>query len=128
MIVGVPDSVIPSVLEWELVSGSPGSLVISHDLVTSFPSLPASSSYYLDDDSPVEPQCSGDAFAIGSSGPTIASIPRTDPRNTSNTLAFVSSRYYGPPGWSVADAEQLRAFSENPLVVTVQGQESSSIK
>ena len=29
-----------------------------------------------------------------------------------------------PPGWSVADAEQLRAFSENPLVVTVQGPET----
>jgi hypothetical protein len=115
---GVPDSVIPGVLEWELVSGSPGSLVIIHDLVTSFPSL-LTSSYYLDDASPVEPQCTGDAFAIGSSGPTIAGTPNTDPRVTSNTLAFVSSRFYGSPGWAVADAEQLRAFSENPLVTTV---------
>jgi len=115
---GVPDSVIPGVLEWELVSGSPGSLVIIHDLVTSFPSL-LTSSYYLDDASPVEPQCTGDAFAIGSSGPTIAGTPNTDPRDTSNTLAFVSSRFYGSPGWAVADAEQLRAFSENPLVTTV---------
>jgi len=115
---GTPDSVIPGVLEWELVSGSPGSLVIIHDLVTSFPSL-LTSSYYLDDDSPVEPQCTGDAFAIGSSGPTIAGTPNTDPRATSNTLAFVSSRFYGSPGWTVADAEQLRAFSENPLVTTV---------
>jgi len=119
---GVPDSVIPGVLQWELVSGSPGSLAIIQDLVSNF--SPNASSYYLDDDSPVPPQCLGDAFAIGSSGPSITALPDTDPRTSSNTLAWVSSRHYGPPGWSVADAEQLRAFSENPLAATVQGPET----
>jgi len=120
---GVPDSVIPGVLRWELVSGSPGSLAIIQDLVSNF--SPNASSYYLDDASPVPPQCLGDAFAIGSSGQSIiGTIPDTDLRTSSNTLAWVSSRYYGPPGWSVADAEQLRAFSENPLAVTVQGPET----
>ena len=115
---GVPDSIIPGVLRWELVSGSPGSLAIIQDLVSNF--SPDASSYYLDDVSPVPPQCLGDAFAIGSSGQSIiAFIPDTDLRTSSNTLAWVSSRHYGPPGWSVADAEQLRAFSENPLVTTV---------
>ena len=117
---GVPDSVIPGVLRWELVSGSPGSLAIIQDIVSNY--SPNASSYYLDDDSPVPPQCLGDAFAIGSSGPSFGGFfPDTDPRGSSNTLAWVSSRYYGPPGWSVADAEQLRAFSENPLAATVQG-------
>ena len=120
---GVPDSVIPGVLRWELVSGSPGSLAIIQDLVSNF--SPNASGYYLDDDSPVPPQCLGDAFAIGSSGQSISGfIPDTDPRTSSNTLAWVSSRHYGPPGWSVADAEQLRAFSENPLVATLQGPET----
>ncbi len=34
-------------------------------------------------------------------------------------MAFLSSRYYGPPSWTVADAQHFRAFSENPLVTTV---------
>ena len=86
---GVPDLVIPGVLRWELVSGSPGSLAIIQDLVSNF-SLNASS-YYLDDDSPVPPQCLGDAFAIGSSGQSIiAFIPDTDLRTSSNTLAWVA--------------------------------------
>ena len=116
---GRPDSVIPGVLRWELVSGSPGSLVIIQDLVTDF--LLFESSYYLDDF--YRQQCAGDAFAIGSSGQSIGGIPDTDPRTSSNPLAWVSSRYYGPPGWSVADADQFRAFSDNPLVATVQGPE-----
>ena len=119
---GVPDSIIPGVLRWELVSGSPGSLAIIQDIVSNY--SPSVSSYYLDDLSPVPPQCLGDAFAIGSSGQSIIAFPDTDPRTSSNTLAWVSSRHYGPPGWSVADAEQLRAFSENPLVATVQGPET----
>jgi hypothetical protein len=59
------------------------------------------------------------------SGQTTDFQPITDPRQNSGIeVAFVSSRYYGPPGWSVADAEQLRAFSENPLVAKVQGPET----
>ncbi len=77
-------------------------------------------SYYLDDESPPDPRWGSDAIAIGSSGQALFGSPDTDPRTSSDTLALVSSRYYGPPGWSVADAEQLRAFSENPLVATVQ--------
>ena len=79
---------------------------------------PPISSYYLDDASYSEALCPDD-FAIGMSGQTVDFTPDTDPRTTSFTLAFVSSLNYGPPGWTVADAEQLRAFSENPLVTTV---------
>ena len=89
---GVPDSVIPGVLRWELVSGSPGSLVIIQDFVTNF-SFGQASSYYLDNDSIIG-QCAGDAFAIGSSGQLFVLIPDTDPRTSVNTMAWVSSRYY----------------------------------
>jgi hypothetical protein len=82
--------------------------------------IPLISSYYLDDDSFPARLCTepGD-LAIGTSGQMRAFTPYTDPRRTSFRLAMVSSRYYGPPGWTVADAEQLRAFSENSLVTTV---------
>ncbi len=125
---GVPDNVTPGKLQWELITGFHGSLVTIQDVVSNSqtwtrnngePEIPPISSYYLDDASYSEPLCPDD-FAIGMSGQTTAFQPRTDPRqNTGIEVAFVSSRYYGPPGWSVADAEQLRAFSENPLVTTV---------
>jgi hypothetical protein len=134
---GVPDSVTPGILQWELITGFQGSLVTIQDVVSSTQNWercrnrtasnpqgdcvfvsPPNSSFYLDDGSYSEPLCPDD-IAIGMSGQTLAEQPDTDPRTTSFRLAFVSSRYYGPPGWSVADAEQLRAFSENPLVTTV---------
>ncbi len=125
---GVPDNVTPGKLQWELITGIQGSLVTIQDVVSNRltwarnngePVIPPISSYYRDDASYSEPLCPDD-FAIGMSGQTTAFQPRTDPRqNTGIEVAFVSSRYYGPPGWTVADAEQLRAFSENPLVTTV---------
>jgi len=139
---GVPDNVTPGILQWELITGFQGSLVTIQDIVSSSqPWLrcvdrtvtnpegvctlvdPPISSFYLDDDSFSAPRCPDD-FAIGRSGQTVSFTPDTDPRTSSFALAFVSSRYYGPPGWSVADAEQLRAFSENPLVATVNGMET----
>ncbi len=134
---GVPDTVTPGILQWELITGFHGSLVTIQDIVSSTQNwercrnrtaenpegdceivIPPISSFYLDDGSYSEPLCPGD-FAIGISGQTVAEHPDTDPRTTSFRMAFVSSRYYGPPGWTVADAVQLRAYSENPLVTTV---------
>ena len=127
---GVPDTVTLGILEWELITGFHGSLVSIQDIVSSSQNWqrcvegdcqtvgPPISSYYLDDDSYSEPLCPDD-FAIGMSGQTVDFTPDTDPRTTSFALAFVSSLNYGPPGWTVADAEQIRAFSENPLVTTL---------
>ena len=130
---GVTDTVTLGVLQWELITGLHGSLVTIQDIVSTSqswercfgapppcpePVNPPISSYYLDDASYSEPLCPGD-FAIGTSGQTVAFTPDTDPRTTSFAVAFVNSRYYGPPGWTVANAQQLRAFSENPLVTTV---------
>jgi hypothetical protein len=128
---GVPDNVTPGILQWELITGFQGSLVTIQDIVSTSQTwercfggpceasvIAPISSYYLDDDSFSDPTCPGDV-AIGKSGQTVAFTPDTDPRTSSFAVAFVSSRHYGPPGWIVADAEQLRAFSENPLVTTV---------
>jgi len=134
---GVPDTVTPGTLQWELNTGFHGSIVTVHDTISSGQTwlqcinrtesdpvgdcewlIPPISSYYLDDASYSEPLCPDD-FAIGTSGPAVAFQPDTDPRTSSVEVAFVSSRYFGPPGWTVADAEQLRAFSEDPLVTTV---------
>ena len=134
---GVPDSVTPGILQWELTTGFHGSLVTIQDIVSSSQNwlrcrnrtstnpqgdcewvVPPISSFYLDDASYSEPLCPDD-IAIGMSGQTVAESPDTDPRTSAFRLAFGTSRYYGPPGWTVADAEQLRAYSENPLVTTV---------
>jgi hypothetical protein len=133
---GVPDSVTPGILQWELITGFQGSLVTIQDIASSSPIwqrcrnrtaenpegicesvIPPISSYYLDGVFS-EPLCLGDV-AIGTSGQTLAWTPDTDPRTSSFAVAFVSSRYYGPPSWRVADAEQFRVFRENPLVTTV---------
>jgi hypothetical protein len=137
---GVPDSVAPGILQWELITGFHGSIVTTRDIVSSGQNwlrcrnrtasnpegdceliVPPISSYYLDDASYSERLCPDD-FAIGMSGQAVAMQPDTDPRTSSFELAFVSSRYYGAPGWAIADAEQISAFSENPLVPTVPNQ------
>jgi len=127
---GKTDRVFPGKLQWELITGSPGSIVTIQDIVSNSQLwqrcvedvcelvIPPISSFYVDDIFVFLPSCEGDV-AIGMSGQALNFTPNTDPRSSSLTLAYVSSRYYGPPGWDVAHAEQLRAFSENPLVVTV---------
>jgi hypothetical protein len=134
---GVPDTVTPGILQWELITGFQGSLVTIQDIVSSSQNwercrnrtatnpqgdcewvIPPISSHYLDDAGFSAPLCPDD-IAIGTSGQTIDFTPDTDPRTSAFRLAFAASRYYGPPGWTVTDAEQLRAYSENPLVTTV---------
>ena len=80
--------------------------------------------YHLDDSTPVggqEKQCGGDLKAYGASGFGIDGIsPNTDPilapifLNTRD-LSVNRVRYFGAPDATVAEAEQLRARTENPL-------------
>ena len=120
LIDGVPDGVAAGAIEWELVQGAQGSLVIASRLDTDMPD-PSHASYYLDDADPSVTQCTGDQYAYGSSGMWVNhSIPNTDPFVTPPVYRFevAQTHYYGPPGLTVADAEQRKACAEDPLVPT----------
>jgi hypothetical protein len=118
---GNPDPVKPARLSWETVDGPQGGLSIVHSVDTDIANL-SLSSYYLDDstpDQPLEAQCTGDAAALGSSGPRVDEpIPNTDPRGI--PLNFLTSRrttYFEAPG--EADGPAREAQASSPFEVAV---------
>ena len=112
---GDPDSVAVGAIQWEMVSGSQGSLVIVGSLSTNIAGL-SPTSYYLDDSAPEVTQCTGDAFAYGSSGVRVnQTIPCTDPAlGCSNHLDTTRTIYYEAPGLSVAEAQALSERAGSP--------------
>lgn len=118
---GVPDTITNGPLQWQMVTGAQGSVVIAGSVSTNIPSF-SYSTYYLDDATPSVTQCTGDTKSYGSSGVWVTStIPCTDPGlsctaylNTSSTL------YYEPPSQSVASAQALDARALAPLTFTPQ--------
>jgi hypothetical protein len=81
---GVPDSITLGKTNWERVVGAQGGLVMAQKVSTNLPLTPTQ--YYLDDSTPPDAQCTGDAFAYGSSGPRInQTIDCTDPNAGSGT-------------------------------------------
>lgn len=113
---GSADSVAPGAIQWEMVGGGQGSLVISGSVSTNIAGF-AYTSYYLDDTTPDVIQCTGDAFAYGSSGLWIdQSIPCTDPRYAcTNYLRGTRTMYYEAPGLTVASAQALNDRANTPL-------------
>jgi hypothetical protein len=97
-------------MNWELLSGNQGSVIQTHRLETNIAAIQdaaAVTSYYLDDSTPAEAQCTGDSTSYGASGPWInRTIDDTDPRSgTRNVLRSRRSLTYRPPGATVADAD-----------------------
>ena len=77
---GIPDAITPGVSLWQMVSGPQGTLTIVGTVDTDITPF-APTSYYNDDDSPSERQCTGDDYEYGMSGAWIAhGLPNTDPR------------------------------------------------
>jgi hypothetical protein len=116
---GNPDNPAAGTLSWEQVTGSQGTVTQVHSLVASTP--PSSvTSYYLDDSTPATTQCTGDAFAYGSSGPYINSnIPCTDPAlGCTDTLVATRTMYFDPPGGTAATATAEARNAANPLRFT----------
>ncbi len=117
---GMPDSAVLGPLRWELVMGGQGSLVIVHELDASF-TTEGLLGYYLDDLTPRDRQCTGDPFALGSSGAWVSGrIPNTDPRSGSQTLSARQTIFYLEPGLSIGDAQRREAWVSNPLEVSIQ--------
>ena len=114
---GSPDGVVTGPFQWELVTGTQGSLVIAGSVSTNMdPFTPTS--YYLDDSTPPVTQCTGDASAYGSSGLWLnQAIPCTTP-DCPTYLTGTRTLYYEAPGLAVADAELRRDWASNPLAVS----------
>lgn len=114
---GTPDTVTAGAGTWEQVTGPQGSITHVGRLATSW-TPPSLTSYYLDDSTPADTQCTGDAFAYGSSGLYVNSgIPCTDPAfGCIDTLAGTRVMYFDGPGASAAGAATLRDRAYQPLV------------
>jgi hypothetical protein len=116
---GNPDTPVAGVPAWEQVTGPQGSLTITGTVSSSFTPVGATS-YYLDDSTPSTAQCTGDAFAYGSSGLWLnGNIPCTDPgTGCTDTLTGTRTIYFGSPGATAAQATALSAGVAQPLAAT----------
>lgn len=108
-----------SPLEWETLVGTPGSLVIRHEMDTSTGLIPKL--YWADNDTSPPLQCTGDEDALGQSGPWLdQGIPNTDPRlGSHDTLRALRTTLLSPVVLSDEDAADLLATLASPLAVTV---------
>lgn len=129
---GHPDAIIEGMTEWEMLSGSPGTIIRAWDVDTDIVGLDVAS-YYLDDDTPSTVQCTGDHASFASSGAWIrpgqnVSIPCTDPIRVAHTetcpilshLKVILRVVYEKPGIPVSqnDAQRLRDSAITELGVS----------
>lgn len=113
-IVAANGSVESDRLEWEMVTGPQGTLVIAHNYDTNIDLT--LSSFYLDEDPASVTPCNGDDdAAYAQSGPAIISnLPSTD-AGSGNIMRSYRIHYHSGPGGTVEDAERLAHNSRNPL-------------
>ena len=118
---GVTDSLTAGFPTWEKVDGPQGALTHVWQISTSIGSLPRTN-YYLDNATNPVTQCTGDAFAYGSSGQWVnGNIPNTDPHNGSaSTLSVTNSLLFEAPGRTTAQASTNAQQVANPLAVAVE--------
>ncbi len=116
---GVPDAPTSGAFDWEQVSGSQGGMSIVNSFAADTPLTVGS--YYLDDSSPGETQCTGDGAAYGASGLRVtSSIPNTDPR-LGAAAHVTGTRYlfFGPPAIASDAGETQAQRIATPLKVQV---------
>ncbi len=121
---GNPDTPATGPITWEMVTGGQGAVVMAGLISTDIPGFNYTS-YYLDSTTPPVTQCTGDAYAYGSSGvwvmppPGQANIPCTDPSAAvctgANHLDSTRVMYFEPPGETTGQAQTLSAQAEAPL-------------
>jgi hypothetical protein len=125
---GTPEVPAPAngAINWEMVEGAQGSVVMSFGVSTNIGRF-AYTSYYLDDSTPPVTQCTGDAFAYGASGIFInQQIPCTDPPSCTNFMNPTRTIYYDAPGLTTGDAAALHAEAQAPLEFTTEAWESDT--
>lgn len=116
---GIPDQVSSAPADWLLWSGDGGSLFSADRVVSSFRDalLANASTFYLDDATPSNEQCWGDAQALGQAGfYSTTPLPNTDPgRGPAETLRTTTTEVLGAPRTRARDAERLSAQIDSPL-------------
>jgi hypothetical protein len=115
---GAPDTLPAGLPAWQMVSGPQGSLVTVRTVNTTIPGLPFDR-WYLDDTTPSDVPCTGDAVAWGQHGAgAVGPLPCTDPRfygirsncparagqPTVDVLQGSRVRYFRAPGLGADDA------------------------
>jgi hypothetical protein len=121
---GSPESVPTGSLTWELVRGPQGSLVVAHSIATDIPDFEPTS-IYLDDSTPAQLPCTGDAEARGTSGLSIQNgLPSTDPTPRGGPgpdydLTSYRTHFYEPPGVTANAARRRSDEARTPLVMDV---------
>lgn len=121
---GVPDSPALGQIHWQMVTGAQGTVVMSGQTSTNIPGF-TYTSYYEDNKTNPTTQCTGDAFAYGTSGVYVngipGGIPCTDPDlGCTDYLNSTSIRYYEPPSQPVTSAQALNTRANAPLTFAVQ--------
>jgi len=118
---GVPDVAVRGALQWELVTGTQGSLVMLHRGTSNIPTLQITN--YCND---ILNQsfCTGDANEIGASGPWAVGIQCTDPNLTgggcdTNFLTIHRTLYFFGASSNVTLATQLNTRLSTPVTVQV---------
>ena len=116
---GVPDTITNGALQWQMLTGAQGTVIIAGSATTNIPGF-TYSTYYLDDAAPSTTQCTGDTHSYASSGVWLTStVPCTDPGLSCTTYLTTSSTlYYEPPSQTVANAQALDARALASLTFT----------
>jgi len=117
---GVPETLSPGSLVWEMVTGAPGSLVSSHRFETDIAGF-TWTSYYSDDTTPSATQCTGDPFEYGTSGPWIDDVlPNTDPLlGTFKILTGIRIVTFDAPGLDPGEASLRSDRARNPVAIAI---------
>ncbi len=116
---GEPDDVIIGPINWEMLTGQQGTLVICHSIDTDIPNY-KTVSYYSDDTTPGLTQCSGDQYEFGVSGLEIWDWPNTDPTlGAYNTLTLHRTAFYEMPDRDIDVAMMHHQQVITPLEITV---------
>ncbi len=126
---GIMDDVPTGALQWEMITGAPGSIVSTYALTTTIPGLVVSS-FYEDAVVPTIPTCTGDDSYYGASGfVVLGPIPCTDPARAAistrscpipHGFRMTQTLFYLEPGVTVPGAQALDQQSRQPLTVLTQ--------
>jgi hypothetical protein len=121
---GVPDGMTAGQIHWQMITGAQGTVVMSGATSTNISGF-TYTSYYEDNKTNPTTQCTGDAFAYGTSGVYVTGIPGgipcTDPGlGCTAFLNSTSTLYYEPPSQTIATAQALNARANAPLTLAVQ--------
>jgi hypothetical protein len=117
---GIPEVLVAGEFTWEMITGAQGTLVHTLTIETDISGFDYSS-YYCDDITPPETQCTGDDYEYGASGFWEEDpIPNTDPGvGPYKTFEAHRTITYAAPDQAVSFAQACADRVLNPMVTDV---------